>query len=71
MGAKNARRLIFDKYGLYVERMFAHTFYPQIKSVAELCEKTWPEAFDQCRRNRFRAPTDIFCTGFYFLMLLI
>ncbi|MGV4200270.1 Stealth CR1 domain-containing protein [Citrobacter murliniae] len=65
-GAKNARRLIFDKYNLYVERMFAHTFYPQIKSVSELCEETWPEAFDTCRRNRFRAPTDIFCTGFLF-----
>jgi Stealth protein CR2, conserved region 2/Stealth protein CR1, conserved region 1/Stealth protein CR3, conserved region 3 len=65
-GAKNARKLVMDQFGNNVDQMFAHTFYPQRKSVAEECERRWPEAFDRCRQNRFRNPTDILCTGFLF-----
>ncbi|KAJ9431948.1 Stealth protein CR3, conserved region 3 [Candidatus Pantoea symbiotica] len=63
-GAKNARRLIFSEYGVYTDQMFSHTFYPQLKSVAQLCEATWPDAFDACRKNKFRAMNDLLCTGF-------
>ncbi|WP_182057243.1 stealth conserved region 3 domain-containing protein [Pantoea sp. ME81] len=65
-GAKNARRMIFSQYGAYPDQMFAHTFYPQLKSVAYLCESMWPDEFDACRRNKFRAMNDILCTGFLF-----
>lgn len=65
-GAKNARKLIFSKFGIYTDKMFAHTFYPQIKSVADYCERSWPDEFHRCRQNRFRHSTDLLCTGFLF-----
>lgn len=65
-GAKNARRLIFSQYGIFVDQMFAHTFYPQLKSVAIKCEEMWPEEFDLCRKNKFRSINDLLCTGFLF-----
>lgn len=65
-GAKNARQLIKSQFNINVDQMFAHTFYPQLKSVAAKCERLWPESFHRCRLNRFRDPSDIYCTGFLF-----
>jgi hypothetical protein len=62
--AKNAHKLIQSVFNRSVPTMFAHTFYPQLRSVAEDNERRWPQDFHVCRGNRFRSPTDLLCTGF-------
>lgn len=61
---KNARELILNKYGVYFDRKFAHTFHPQLRSVAEITERDFWESFATCRQNKFRHQTDILCTSF-------
>lgn len=65
-GAKNARALLFDRYGFYVSQMFSHTVYPQLRSVAELCESEFAGVFEEFRQNRFRKTNDLLCTGFLY-----
>ena len=57
--AKNARELIFQKLQIYVSRMFAHTFHPQLKSIHQQLEINFSEAYEQCRMNKFRSHNDI------------
>ena len=61
---KNARELIKDKTGHLMSMKFAHTYHPQLKSVAEADEKLFSDAMHKCRSNRFRDKTDILCTSF-------
>jgi len=62
--AKNAQKLIQSTFHRSVSTMFAHTFYPQLRSVAEENERRWSNEFHICRMNRFRAKSDLLCTGF-------
>ena len=61
---KNARTLIFNKTGYYLSAKFAHTYHPQLKSVAEQNEATFADSYHACRMNRFRHDSDILCSSF-------
>ena len=63
-GAKNARDLIYNKYGVFFDTMYAHTFHPQLRSIAEKNEVDFAEAVHQCRLNKFRSETDLLFTSF-------
>lgn len=65
-GAKNGRALIFDEFGFHLSEMFAHTLYPQRRSVAEHCEELFSDIFEEFRGNKFRDISDVLCTGFLF-----
>jgi len=56
---KNSARLIFEEWGVWLDRRFKHTFYPQRKSVALDNEKLFADHFDKTRSNRFRTHDDI------------
>lgn len=62
--AKNARQLIYEKTSFYTGNMFSHTFHPQLKKIHEEMESLWPEAYDECRLNKFRERTDLPCATF-------
>jgi hypothetical protein len=62
--AKNARALIFNETGYYFSSKFAHTFHPQLKSIAEANDLRFSDALLECRRNRFRQDSDILCCSF-------
>ena len=63
-GAKNARDLILREWGVYFDRRFSHMYLSQIRSVADLCESRFADAYHAFRQNRFRNPADVLCTGF-------
>lgn len=63
-GGKNARELIYRKWGYSFSRRFGHMYHTQRKSVAAECERYFPEAYHECRQNRFRAMNDILCCSF-------
>ncbi|KUJ77275.1 hypothetical protein AVO44_18005 [Ruegeria profundi] len=62
--AKNARSLIFGEWGCYLDTMFAHTFHPQRKSVAQDNESLFEKELHYCRLNRFRGEEDLLFTSF-------
>lgn len=57
--AKNARELLYEETGFWVEHMFAHTFHPQLKSIHKKIETLWAEQLDKCRNNKFRNISDL------------
>ena len=61
---KHARDLIERQWGLLFDRRFSHMFHAQRRSVAEACERLFPEAYDTMRRNRFRQMNDVLCCSF-------
>lgn len=63
-GAKNARDLIYSKWGYSFDRRFTHMYHPQRKSVAEECESAFRDTYHAFRRNRFREMNDILCCSF-------
>ena len=62
--AKNARDLIYNVTGHLPNKMFAHTFHPQIKSINIEMEKLWSDEYEQCRKNKFRDESDLLVTSF-------
>ena len=64
LAIKNARSLIFDQTGHRLSAKFAHTYQPQLKSVAQENERIYADAFHTCRQNKFRHKTDVLCTSF-------
>lgn len=57
--AKNARELLYEETGFWVEHMFAHTFHPQLKSIHRKIETLWSEQLNKCRYNKFRSVSDL------------
>lgn len=57
--AKNSRKLLLEKTGFWAETMFAHTFHPQLKSIHEEINRLWSKELSQCRKNKFRADSDL------------
>lgn len=57
--SKNSRALLFDKTKFFARNMFAHTFFPQLKSVHEKMEDLWGKEYHRCRLNRFRGESDL------------
>jgi hypothetical protein len=62
--AKNARALIFRETGYYLSSKFAHTYHPQLKSIAYETESRFADAYHDCRQNKFRQDNDILCSSF-------
>lgn len=62
--AKNARRLIADRWGFHMDALFAHTVHPQIKAINAANEARFADAVDRCRQNRFRHETDVLFATF-------
>ncbi|WP_415184115.1 hypothetical protein [Phaeovulum sp.] len=62
--AKNARALIHNETGYYLSQKFAHTYHPQLKSVAAENEQRFATAYHECRQNKFRQDNDILCNSF-------
>ena len=63
-GIKNGRDLVHREWGQVFSRRFQHMFFPHVKVVAELCERTFAKEYDEFRRNKFRSMNDVLCTGF-------
>jgi len=63
-GAKNARDLALRQWGRAIDRRFAHSFHPQLKSVAEECERLFQAEYRAFRANRFRHPNDVLCCSY-------
>lgn len=63
-GIKNARDAVLRTRGRCINLRTQHLFYPQLRSIAEACEREFAADYDRFRRNRFRAMDDLQCTGF-------
>jgi hypothetical protein len=65
--AKNARRLIRERYGVTFTRKFFHTGAPlTVSGLAEL-EATFPDVVDATRRAQFRTVEDVAMAGSFYL----
>jgi hypothetical protein len=65
--AKNARRLIRERYGVTFTRKFFHTGAPlTVSGLAEL-EATFPEVIEATRRAQFRTVDDVAMAGSFYL----
>ncbi|WP_042068876.1 Stealth CR1 domain-containing protein, partial [Acinetobacter towneri] len=64
LAGKNSRKLIFNNFDFIANRMFAHTFHPQKKSIQSFIEEKFHEEFDLMRKNKFRNDTDLLSATF-------
>lgn len=62
--AKNARRLVRERFGVSFDRRFAHVFHCQRKSTGEECEELFAAEFAAFRRNKLRNMNDVLVAGF-------
>jgi hypothetical protein len=61
--AKNARRLIEERFGVTFSRKFFHAAYPLRVSVLEELEREFPDVFKATRRASFRTTDDVAAAG--------
>jgi hypothetical protein len=65
--AKNARDILYKKFGVYVTRKFKHAPVAIIKDVVVQMENEFPNVFEATSSSRFRSFTDVCVSGsFYF-----
>lgn len=57
--AKNNRLLVEDLTGRTTTHQFQHAPQPQLRSVLQEMETTWPETFSRVSASRFRHPDDV------------
>lgn len=57
--AKNNRLLVEQAFGRTVTHQFQHAPHPQLRSVLEEMERTWPEDFARVAASKFRHPEDL------------
>jgi hypothetical protein len=62
--AKNARDLVRKHWSYAPERRLAHIVSPQIKSVAEGCERLFFDSYSKFRNNKFRSMNDLLVCGY-------
>jgi hypothetical protein len=65
--AKNARRLIEERYGATFTRKFFHTAAALTVSGLEELEREFPEAIEMTRQARFRTLDDVAMAGSFYL----
>lgn len=56
---KNARKIIYDKFGVYITNKYRHTAHPQKKSVAVQITNENQVVVDRTMRSKFRSPNDV------------
>lgn len=56
---KNNHNYLFETYNTKFCQIMKHVPYPASKSLMRQIEKNFPQAFEQCSKNRFRSASDI------------
>jgi hypothetical protein len=62
--AKNARRLVRDRFGVSFDRRFAHVFHCQRRSTGAECDELFGAELEAFRRNKLRSMNDVLVPGF-------
>ncbi|GAB3757451.1 stealth family protein [Microlunatus parietis] len=65
--AKNARRLLAERFGMINSGKYFHTAVATRKSVITALEAEFPEVFAATRRARFRTTDDVAAAGSFYL----
>jgi hypothetical protein len=62
--AKNARRMVQERFGVSFDRRFAHVFHCQRRSTGEECEELFKAEYSVFRSNRFRSMNDVLVASY-------